>query len=268
MGKIMTQPALYLEKKNNIAWITLNRPARKNALNLAMWQALPPLVAEAEADDEIRLLVLRSSTDGIFCAGADISEFDLFIKDEEKRTQNRVAMRDACNALEKFSRPSVALIDGDCVGGGCMLALSCDLRMSSPSSRFGITPAKLGLVYGLSDTRRLMDLVGPDMAKSLLFSARLITAEDAVRIGLISEIFPADRLQEEVMEFARLVEANSPHSLMEMKKIIGRIQDGVRYDDDQSEAIFDAAFTGDDHREGVEAFLAKRKAQFGKSNKP
>lgn len=257
-----TPPAFFLEKDRQIAWLTLNRPARKNALNKEMWQAIPALVAEADADPEIRVVILRSAVAGIFCAGADISEFEEFITDETARDQNRQALRNACQALENCSKPTLAMIQGACVGGGCILALCCDMRFGDETSRYGITPAKLGLVYGLSDTRRLLDLVGPAAARDILFSARILSADKALQIGLINELYAAEELEREVRAYAEILCGNSPHSLKEIKKMITRIGAGVREDDDLSEKTFNEAFDGPDHKEGVRAFLSKRRPNY------
>lgn len=262
MVSAMTENPIYLEKERHIAWLTLNRPDRKNALNIDMWQAIPKLVQDAEKDSEIKILILRSAVPNIFCAGADISEFDLFINDRQARDQNRRAIRAACEALENFNKPTIAMIAGACIGGGCILALSCDMRFGDVKSRYGITPAKLGLVYGLSDTRRLMDQVGPAATRDILFSARIIEADKAREMGLVNEIYPVEILEEQVRDYSALLLNNSPHSLREIKKIIGRIQDGVRDDDDLSEDIFMDAFDGPDHKEGVDAFLNKRKPDY------
>ncbi|NOZ42400.1 MAG: enoyl-CoA hydratase [Alphaproteobacteria bacterium] len=258
----MTKPLVYLKKDHHIAWLVLNRSERKNALNNQMWQAIAQLVQQAEDDPEIKILILRSATENIFCAGADISEFDLFIRDHQARERNRLAIRAACQALEDFTRPTLAMITGACVGGGCILALCCDMRFGDITSRYGITPARLGLVYGLSDTRRLVDQVGPAAARDILFSARLINAEKALQIGLINEIYPVATLEQEIRDYAGLISANSPHSLRHIKQTIRRIQSGVRVDDDQSEDIFMTAFDGADHREGVDAFTNKRRPDY------
>ena len=262
MVAAMTKQFIYLEKDHHIAWLTLNRPDRKNALNIDMWRAIPDLVSEAENDPEIKILILRSAVPKIFCAGADISEFDRFMVDRSARDDNRRALRAACVALEDFTKPTLAMIAGACIGGGCILALSCDMRFGDEKSRYGITPAKLGLVYGLSDTRRLMEQVGPAATRDILFSARIIGADKARDIGLVNEIYPVEDLEQQVREYSELLLANSPHSLREIKKIIKRIQAGVRDDDGASEDIFMAAFDGADHKEGVDAFLNKRKPDY------
>ncbi|WP_339861762.1 enoyl-CoA hydratase-related protein [Paremcibacter congregatus] len=255
---MMSDAPIYLEKDQNIGWLTLNRPARKNALNKEMWQAIPDLVRDAVKDPAIKLLILRSAVENIFCAGADISEFDLFMTDMTARDENRQALRAACAALEDCDIPTLAMIQGACVGGGCILALCCDLRFGDTSSRYGITPAKLGLVYGLSDTRRLLDQVGPAATRDILFSARILSATKALQIGLVNEIYAPAMLEQEVRDYAALLLANSPHSLKEIKRVIKRVQNGMRDDDELSEEIFTKAFDGPDHQEGVEAFLNKR----------
>lgn len=262
MVAAMTEQLIYLKKDQHIAWLTFNRPDRKNALNIQMWQTIPELITKAENDPDIKVLILRSAVPNIFCAGADISEFNLFINDTQARNQNRRAIRAACAALEDFTKPTIAMIAGACIGGGCILALSCDLRFGNSKSRYGITPAKLGLVYGLSDTRRLMDQVGPAATRDILFSGRIIGAEKALQIGLVNDIYPGETLEQEVRDYTALLLNNSPHSLCEIKKIIKRIQAGGRDDDDNSEDIFMAAFDGPDHREGVKAFLSKRKPDY------
>lgn len=258
----MTEQFIYLKKDRHIAWLTLDRPDRKNALNSDMWRAIPDLVREAENDSEIKVLILRSAVPGIFCAGADISEFNLFITDRQARDRNRRAIRAACEGLEDFTKPTIAMIAGACIGGGCILALSCDLRFGDVKSRYGITPARLGLVYGLSDTRRLLDQVGPAATYDILLSARIIGADKALRIGLVNEIYPVETLEREVRDYTALLVNNSPHSLREIKKVIKRIGSGIRDDDDRSEEMFMDAFDGPDHKEGVEAFLSKRKPDY------
>jgi len=258
----MIKEFIYLEKDHHIAWLTLNRACKKNALNYEMWRAIPSLLEKAENDPHIKVLIIYSAVKNIFCAGADLSEFNLFITDEQARDKNSLAMQAASQAIEDFPKPTIAMISGPCMGGGCILALSCDLRFADKTSRFAIPPAKLGLVYSLADTRRLMDNVGPAAAKSLLYSAGVINADKALQIGLINEIFSEEEIEQETRDYAKLISNNSSHSLQEIKKVTRRIQSGIRDDDDLSRGIFKAAFDGQDHKEGVEAFLNKRKPSY------
>lgn len=247
---------LRLETHGAVAHLIIDRAAKRNAFNQSMWEALPGLVAAAMADDNVRVLVLRSAEPGIFCAGADIGELSANAADPDWLRANQSAINRAQFDLTRAAKPTVALIDGDCVGGGCGLALACDLRIASARSRFGITPAKLGLVYPLHDTKLLVDLVGPANAKRILFTGALIDASDAYRIGLINEINEnADALIENMISV-------SGHSQRESKAMIRRILDGQMADDDTTRALFAGAFTGPDFSEGVDAFLNKRKPDF------
>ena len=250
-----------LDRVGPVARLLLDRPAKHNAMTQAMWEALPGLVAEAVADPAVSVLLLASSTRGLFCAGADIGEFAERAQDPAWRAVNNAAIRATQLALARAPKPVIAAVDGDCVGGGCGLALACDLRIASPAARFGITPAKLGLVYPLHDTKLLVDAVGPAQAKRLLFTAGLIDAGEALRIGLAD--FIADDPLAEAHDIANRIAANAQSSVRASKAIVRRILDGATDDDPASAAQFDAAFTGPDFAEGVTAFLARRPPRFG-----
>ncbi|WP_321396467.1 enoyl-CoA hydratase/isomerase family protein [Emcibacter sp.] len=199
----MADAGIRLHKDNEIAWLVLNRPEKKNALDKSMWASIPSLVQEAVSNPGIKILIVRSENPGFFSAGADIGEFSLFMADRNARNDNRQAIKEACRALENCPLPTVAMIQGPCVGGGCILALTCDIRFGDEKSKYGITPAKLGLVYGLADTRRLVDLVGPSQAKQILFTAGIFSSHRALRIGLVNDIFPDDKLEEETEKWLR-----------------------------------------------------------------
>ena len=247
---------LRLETQGAVAHLIIDRAAKRNAFNQAMWETLPGLVAQAMDNATVRVLVLRSAEPGVFCAGADIGELSANAASPDWLLANQTAINRAQFDLTRAAKPTIALIDGDCVGGGCGLALACDLRVASNRSRFGITPAKLGLVYPLHDTKLLVDLVGPAAAKRILFTGSLIDAAEAHCIGLIDQIANnADALIETITSV-------SGHSQRESKAMIRRILDGQVADDDATRALFAAAFSGADFKEGVNAFLNKRKASF------
>ena len=252
---------LLLTIADGIARLQIDRPDKRNAMDQAMWEAFPLLVNRAMADPAVRLLIVGSAQPGPFCAGADIGEFAQRSADPLWRTRNQAAIRATQITLARAPKPTIAMIDGDAVGGGCGIALACDVRIASPRARMGITPAKLGLVYPLHDTRLLIDLVGPAQAKRLLFSAMLIDADEALRIGLVQQL--ADDLEGAVLALARQMLAMSPASQRASKAIVQRIIEGAHDDDARSAAGFDAAFTGKDFDEGVAAFLEKRKPVFG-----
>ncbi len=253
---------LYLHKQGAIGWLVLNRPEKRNALTQAMWEEIPRLVAQAEADRDIKILIIRSSTSKAFSAGADIGEFGEINKDAARRDANREAVRRAQRDVARMSKPTIAMIEGVCVGGGCGLALACDMRFTEASARLGITPAKLGLVYSLQDSKQLVDLVGPSRAKSILFSGRLVEASEALRIGMVDEIFDADVLEAETIKFAIMVCTNSQFSVRGIKQVIRQILDGAADDTPETQAMFLDSFGGEDYLEGVDAFLNKRKPDF------
>ena len=252
---------LCLTIADGIARLQIDRPDKRNAMDQAMWEAFPALVNTAMCDPQVRLLVVGSAHPGPFCAGADIGEFARCSSDAVWRDRNQAAIRATQITLARAPKPTIAMIDGDAVGGGCGIALACDVRIASPRARMGITPAKLGLVYPLHDTRLLVDLVGPAQAKRLLFSAMLIDAEEAFRIGLVQQV--ADELDSAVLALAGEMLAMSPASQLATKAIVQRITEGAHDDDSQSVTGFNAAFTGPDFHEGVAAFLEKRKPVFG-----
>ena len=240
-----------------VARLVIARPEKRNALTHAMWQALPALVDEAART--ARVLIVEGEG-GTFSAGADINEFAELTADPSWRKANQAAIRVAMTSLAEAPLPTVALIDGDCIGGGCGLALCCDLRIAGPRARFGITPARLGLVYSLEDTRRLVQAVGPSQAKRILFSAELIDAVEAARIGLVTML--ADDARGAVEQLAERLSAVSGHSQRESKRMVARILAGQSADDAETKALFAAAFDGADFREGSAAFLERRPAVF------
>jgi len=252
-----------LEKAGDIATLTFNRPEKRNAINHAMWKAIPDLVAEVDADPFIALLVVTGAG-GHFAAGADISEFETTYATPETTRNFSADVARAGDALMRLSKPSIAVIRGACVGGGCGIALSCDLRFAAHGSRFGITPAKLGLAYSLEDTKRLVDVVGPQRAKDILFSGRLLDADEAFRFGLIDRLTADAELDQAAEDYARTVAANSLYSLRATKAIVGMILEGAVAETKESARISLESFQGGDFKEGSAAFLQKRKPNFRK----
>jgi enoyl-CoA hydratase/carnithine racemase len=258
----MIQTDIDFDISNAVATIRLNRPARKHAITQAMWEAIPPMLEAADADPSVKVIMLTSSSADAFCAGADIQEFSQFAQDANWRAANQAAIGRVQTRLARTTKPSIAKVSGVCVGGGCGLAIACDFRIASVTARFGITPAKLGLVYSLHDTKLLVDLVGPAKAKSILFTGRLLDAEEALRIGLVDQVVTADALETTTADFADQLAAASQHSIRSSKRIVRMILDGVVEDTAGTQAMFDGAFSSTDYQEGVAAFLAKRKPDF------
>ncbi len=248
-----------LEIQGPVATLLIDRADKRNAFNMTMWEAMPGLMQEACEAERTRLLVIRSAKPGgAFCAGADISELLANKDDPDWRARNQAAINRVQFELARLPLPTMAFVEGDCIGGGCGIALACDLRVASGAkARFGITPAKLGLVYPLHDVKLLTDLVGPSQAKRILYTGSLLSAEQALAIGLIEEISDDPQaLIEEIL-------AASPHSIRETKRFVRRVLDGQTEDDEETLRIFGEAFTGPDFVEGTTAFVEKRKPRFG-----
>lgn len=254
--------AVYAAVDGAIGRIVLNRPEKKNAMSEAMWRRVAEAVAALDSAPDVRVIVLCSSAAGAFSAGADIGELEVIAKDPVRRESNRQAIRTAQRNLARAKKPTIAQIAGPCVGGGCGLAIHCDFRFAAEGARFGITPAKLGIIYPLNDTKQLIDLVGLANAKRMLFTGRLFTASEAEGMGLIDERLAADALEDAVQAFADELAAVSQYSLDGMKRSIQRILDGQTDDDGETAAMFLGAHEGEDAQEGVQAFLEKRRARF------
>jgi enoyl-CoA hydratase/carnithine racemase len=247
---------LRLERDGPIGRILIDRPDKRNAFNQQMWEHFPVLLKQALIDRAIRVVVVQSTTTGMFCAGADISELMAHKDNPAWRELNQLAINKTQHELARFAKPTIAFIDGDCVGGGCGIAMACDIRVATPQARLGITPAKLGLVYPLHDTKLLVDLVGAGQAKKLLYTGGLIAADEALRIGLIEAV------GDEADTLAQQIAANSAHSTHESKVFVRRILDGQADDDAETRRIFAEAFTKPDFHEGTTAFAEKRKPEF------
>jgi enoyl-CoA hydratase/carnithine racemase len=254
-------PDILLSISAPCATLILNRPEKKNALTMAMWDALPGLIAQAANVPGVRLIVLTGAG-GAFAAGADIAEFESVYADRASALDNHRRIQAAMSAVEDCPVPTVAMIEGACVGGGCGLALACDLRFAADTARFGITPGKLGLAYGIADTRRLVAAVGLSAAKDILFTGRLFDAARAVQIGLIDRCVAPAALAGAVDGLAADLAAASSFTAAATKKILRLLGSGLQDDNDVSRALFADAFEGPDFREGRAAFLEKRKATF------
>ncbi|MDT0509534.1 enoyl-CoA hydratase-related protein [Novosphingobium sp. MMS21-SN21R] len=249
--------SLRLEQDGATAQLLIDRADKRNAFTIDMWQALPELLAQAAASPDLRVLVVKSAQGGAFCAGADIAEMLSHKDDAGWRCANQQAINRAQYELTRFPLPTVAMVEGDCIGGGCGIALACDIRIAGPQARFGITPAKLGLVYPLHDVKLLVDLVGPGQARRLLYTGMLIDAAEAHRIGLAEEA--AD---DETALVAQICAA-SPFSARSLKGFVRRVLDGQGAEDEASLRLFAAAFEGADFHEGTTAFVEKRRPRFG-----
>ncbi|WP_329519072.1 enoyl-CoA hydratase/isomerase family protein [Spirillospora sp. NBC_01491] len=248
-------PEMRCEVAEGVGTITIDRPAKRNAMSAAMWRDLPVLLDGLAADPAVRAVVLTGAG-GNFCAGADIAEL------ADIHTGNGTALSTVAEtALAAFPKPTLAAIEGFCVGGGCQLAAACDLRFATEGARFGITPAKLGIVYPAAATARLVRLVGPAAAKYLLYSADLIGAEHALRIGLLDEVVPADALRTRVAEFAATMASRSLLTQRATKDIVDAVSSGKPVEE-KARGWLDEFNASSDGAEGIAAFLEGRKPHF------
>ncbi|MFD4257869.1 enoyl-CoA hydratase/isomerase family protein [Streptomyces sp. NPDC058534] len=243
------EPQLLHEVADSVATVVVHHPAKRNAMTAAMWRALPPLLDDLAADPAVRVLVLTGEG-ATFCAGADIATLR-----ESPEPAQRLAVL-AEEALAAFPKPTLAAIRGHCVGGGAQLAAACDLRIAEESALFGVTPAKLGVVYAASSTRRLVALTGPATAKYLLFSGELIDAARALRTGLVDEVLPEGELGKRVAEFTRVLASRSRLTQAAAKEFANGRTDRDAHWAEQARGSGDTA-------EGVAAFLERRPPRFG-----
>ncbi|MFJ7625026.1 enoyl-CoA hydratase/isomerase family protein [Streptomyces sp. NPDC097595] len=243
-----TEPRLEHTVADGVATVVIGNPAKRNAMTAAMWEALPVLLDKLAADPSVGALVLTGAGD-TFCAGADISS----LRDPGSDPQ-RLAVA-AEEALAAFPLPTLAAVRGYCVGGGSQLAAACDLRFAAEGALFGVTPAKLGIVYPASSTRRLVALTGPATAKHLLFSGELIDTERALRTGLVDEVLPADGLDERVAAYVRTLVSRSRLTQAAAKEFAAGREDRDAHWAGQARNSGDTA-------EGVAAFLERRAPRF------
>ena len=258
--------SLLVTARDGVVTVVLSRPERHNAINLAMWLALPPLMAALEAHPDVDVVVFRGPPGGPFSAGADISEFTTLRRDPADAARYGQAVAAGEGAVTAYAGPTVAMVEGFAIGGGTQLALACDLRVCEPGARFGITPAKLGIIYGLASTARLVDVVGRAWASWILLTGDLLDAETAVRIGLVNEV--TTDLEARTAQLAATLASRARVSLRGGKALIGKVADGVRSEDDEVHEHYRASLHGPEYAEGVEAFLAKRPPDFRAARTP
>jgi len=250
-------------KDGAIGWITFNNPERRNAVSMAMWEALGDIVRDYEHDNAIRVIVLKGAGDKAFVSGADISEFEEKRSSPETTRIYNQASGKATEALTRAGKPTIAMIRGFCIGGGVSVALSCDLRIAAEGARFGVPAAKLGLGYEARGVRKLMDVVGPSFAKEIFFTARQFTAAEAASMGLVNRVVPDAGLEDYVRDYAGAIAANAPLTVASIKTIVGElVRDESARDMQLCQQVVDRCFNSEDYVEGRTAFMAKRKPVF------
>ena len=257
----MTLP-IRLDIAAPLAEIVLNKPARRNALSVDMWSAIPGMIHEANANPDVKLILLHGGEAGAFAAGADISEFETIYATPEAARASGQRIADALDAIETSSKPVIAAIEGACVGGGVSLAMAADLRVAGDTAKFGVTPGKLGLVYPAGDTRRLLATIGPGATKDILFTGRIFEAAEARSIGLIDRLTETGTALAAARNWAADIAAISQWSVRATKQMIRGLQSGWTEETPDAQALFLNGFSNEDFQEGYRAFLEKRPAKF------
>ena len=240
-----------IDSIGRVARISLDRPQSRNAIAIAKWGALSSAVAEVAASSA-RAVIVRSRAPNIFCSGADINDLETLGADPAMRARFRTEMAAALDALAALPIATIAAIDGGCYGAGVAVALACDIRIAGAKARFGVTPAKVGIVYPKGDVARLKALVGPGQAARLLTSGMTIDAAQALAIGLVEE--RAEKADDAALALAETIAANSRSSVAGLKRILAGDPDADR--------MFEDAFGSADFREGVAAFGDRRPPVF------
>jgi enoyl-CoA hydratase/carnithine racemase len=251
---------LLFEREGPLAIVTFNRPEQRNAITWEMYDGLLSACESVDADEELRVMVLRGAGDQAFVAGTDISQFQAFRSPQDALAYER-RLDGVMDRLEAVKKPTLAAIRGYAVGAGAAIALCCDLRYGTPDARLGVPIARtLGNCLSLANTARLVDALGPARAKELLFRAKLVGAEEALAAGLLNEIVPEGSLMERVREVALELCAHAPLTLQVTKEAIRRLLAERRRAEGDDLVL--RAYTSEDFKEGVAAFVAKRKPVF------
>lgn len=254
---------LIVEKQGPIGWIIFNNPARRNAVSLDMWEAIPQALDRFEADAAIRAIVLAGAGDKAFVSGADISQFDQARADSAGVQRYEEIAEGAQQRLQQCERPVLAMIRGFCLGGGMNIALACDLRIAADDARLGIPAARLGLAYRASSTKNLVDTVGPASAREVLLTGRQFNAEEALAMGLVNRVVPAAALQNAVLDYCGMFADNAPLTMRAAKRIIRELLTShADFDAAACRAYVQECFESADYAEGRRAFKEKRRPNF------
>jgi len=243
--------------------IRFNNPARHNALSVDMWEAVPPLLAQAEADERIRLVVFSGAGEKAFVSGADISQFEDMRAAREAVARYEAMAEAALTSIERCPKPTLACIRGWCIGGGVNVAIACDIRIAASDAVFSIPAARLGLGYRYSAMKNLVDLIGPGAAKDLFFTARKIGADEARALGLVSRVAAPEQLDALLAEYTGALADNAPLTVAAAKAITAEIlKPSTDIDLARCQALIQGCFASEDYAEGRRAFMEKRRPVF------
>jgi enoyl-CoA hydratase/carnithine racemase len=254
---LSTTHAIY-EADGPIATLTFNRPEARNAMTWDMYQALVDACDRVDDDGSIRVLILKGAGGKAFVAGTDISQFTEF-NSAEDGIKYEARIDHVLDRLERVTKPTIAQVQGVAAGGGCGIALTCDLRVATPDSSFGIPVARtLGNCLSGASYSRLMDLLGPSVVKDMLLTGRFIPGSEALELGIVNRLEPADAIDAAVRDYALRIAANAPLTIQATKEMIRRLMSARRPHPGDDHDIVTMCYTSRDFREGIDAFMAKR----------
>jgi enoyl-CoA hydratase/carnithine racemase len=256
-------PKILASSGDGIGWIAFNQPEKRNAISRDMWAAVGVAAGIFGEDANVRVVVLSGAGGKAFASGADISEFATARASAEDEEKYHAISDNARTALRAMGKPLIAMIEGYCIGGGCATALLADLRIATPESKFGVPAAKLGVAYAMEGLQRLVALVGPSVAKEIMFTGRQFTAAEALATGLINRIVEPGALKSTVTELAQAIARNAPLSIYHSRETIDMLAgDPSAWDRAKIEALYNKCFDSADYREGRTAFMEKRTPVF------
>jgi len=260
----MTQTDKMLSRKEGgVGYLIFNNPERHNAVSLEMWNAASGILADFASDNAIRVVVLTGAGGKAFVSRADISKFESERSSKDAIDRYNDAVDKANTAVYEFPKPTIAMIRGYCIGGGVGLALCCDLRICSDSSKFGVPAAKLGLGYGFKGIKKLVDVVGPSFAKEIFFTARQFTAAEALLMSLVNRVLPDAEVEKYVKDYAETISGNAPLTVNSVKYIVGEVvKDESKRNLKRCDDLVAQCFASKDYVEGRKAFMEKRKPAF------
>ena len=259
----MIEEKMLSQTKDNVGYIIFNNPEKHNAVSIEMWDALEKFLNQFREDKNIRVVVLEGAGGKSFVSGADISKFDKERSTKEAVLSYNKRTHKVYELLETFPKPTIAKINGYCIGGGLNLAVCCDIRICSEKSKFAMPAAKLSLGYPFSSIKRLFDIMGPGMAKHFMFTAEKISANEAVSCGLVQKLVTEENLETFVNDYAFTISKNAPLTIKAMKKIgIEILKNPLDRDLSLCDQLASACFDSEDYKEGRKAFMEKRTPNF------
>jgi enoyl-CoA hydratase len=251
------------EKQGPIGWLTFNNPARRNAISIDMWEAMPKALDRFEQDPEVRVIVLKGEGDKAFVSGADVSQYEKQRSSAEGIQYYEEIAGRVTERLQSCDKVIIAMIRGYCLGAGVNIALCCDLRIAAEDARLGIPAAKLGLGYRASSLKNLVDIVGAAYAREVLITGRHFSAGEAKTMGLVHRVAPVAELESLVLEYCAMISENAPLTIRASKRIIREVlKSGATYDAETCAALVRQCFDSQDYIEGRRAFMEKRKPVF------